>query len=131
MTNAIGAAQTSVASLAHSGTPKRGPAAKADAKFEQDVSENTVDLPQQTVRRDEVDASSSVQSAEKPSRRPHEEGENSDNHDSSFEATIDGIDRPAPQIPAAAAGQAADWNAMLAFNQMISDRPQKSRRVGM
>lgn len=126
MTNAIGAAQASVASLAHSGTPKRGAAAKADAKFEQDVSENTVDLPQQTVRRDEVDASSSVQSAEKPSRRPHEEGENSDNHDSSFEATIDGIDRPAPQIPAAAAGQAADWNAMLAFNQMISDRPQKS-----
>jgi hypothetical protein len=126
MTNAIGAGQASVVALAHPGLPKRGAAAKADAKPAHDSAEVTKDLPHQTLRHDEADASS-VKSAEKPTRRDHGGGEKkSDDHDNSFEATIDGIDRATPQNTAGAAGKAADWNAMLVLGQMILDRPQKS-----
>ena len=88
--------------------------------------EKAEDSPRPTGHRDEADVHIGVKSTEKPSRRPHDDSEKSDDHGNSFEATIDGIDRPAPQNAAAAAGQTADWNAMLAFGQVILDRSQKS-----
>ena len=88
--------------------------------------EKAEDSPRPTGRRDEADVHIGVKSAEKSSRRPHDDSEKSDDHGNSFEATIDGIDRPAPQNAAAAAGQTADWNAMLGFGQVILDRSQKS-----
>jgi chemotaxis protein MotD len=126
MTTAIGAGQASVVAPAHTGSPKGGTAAKAHAKFGHDVAEKAEDSPRPIGHRDEADANTAVKSAEKPSRRPHDDSEKSDDHGNSFEATIDNIDRPAPQNTAAAAGQTADWNAMLALGQMILDRSQKS-----
>ena len=126
MTTAIGAGQASVVAPAHTGSPKGGAAAKAHAKFAHDVPEKAEDLPRPTGRRDEADVHIGVKSAEKPSRRPHDDSEKGDDHGDLFEATIDGIDRPAPQNTVAAAGQTADWNAMLAFGQVILDRSQKS-----
>ena len=113
MTTAIGAGQASVVAPAHTGSPKGGAAAKAHAKFAHDVPKGRRFSPRPTGHRDEADVDIGVKSTEKPSRRPHDESEKSDDHSNSFEATIDGIDHPAPQNAVTAAGPTADWNATL------------------
>jgi chemotaxis protein MotD len=127
MTTAIGTGPASVVAPPHASSAKGGTTVKAHAKFAHDVAEKAEDSPRPTRRRDEADANVEIKSAEKPSRRHRDDSEKRDDHSDSFEATIDGIDRPGPQnnVAAAAAGQTADWNAMLALGQMISDRSQK------
>ncbi|HXE00699.1 MAG TPA: flagellar hook-length control protein FliK [Hyphomicrobium sp.] len=126
MTSAISAGQASVVVPAHTGAAKGGAAAKAHAKFAHDVAEKAEDSPRPTGHRDEADVHIGVKGTEKSSRRSHDDSEKSDDHSNSFEATIDGIDRTAPQNAATAAGPTADWNAMLGFGQVILDRSQKS-----